>query len=59
MRVDDKIVATPDSQEYPLLYAHFATLVRARRSDVDLAPFLLVADALMCGRHLTVDAFEE
>ncbi len=59
MRVDDKIVATPDSREYPLLYAHFATLVRAQRSDVDLVPFQLVADALMCGRHVTVEPFEE
>ena len=59
MRVDDKIVATPDSQEYPLLYAHFATLVRARSIDVDLAPFELVADALMCGRHVTVEPFED
>jgi D-galactose 1-dehydrogenase len=59
MRVDNQIVATPDSQEYPLLYAYFATLVRARRSDVDLAPFLLVADALMCGRHVTVEPFED
>jgi predicted dehydrogenase len=59
MRVNGELVKTPDSQEYPRLYAHFATLVRDRSIDVDLAPFELVADALMCGRHLTLDPFEE
>ena len=58
-RINGQAVATADSHEYPLLYAHFATLVRARRIDVDLAPFQLVADALMCGRHITVEPFED
>ncbi len=59
MRVNDKLVVTPDSQEYRKLYAHFAALVRDRRIDVDLAPFQLVADALLCGRHVTVEPFDE
>ena len=59
MRINDEVIATPDSHEYPRLYAHFATLVRERRIDVDLAPFQLVADALMCGRHVTVEPFED
>jgi D-galactose 1-dehydrogenase len=59
MRINDEVIATPDSQEYPRLYAHFATLVRERRIDVDLAPFQLVADALVCGRHVTVEPFED
>jgi len=40
----------PDN-EYPELYAHFAALVRNGRSDVDIAPFRLVADAFLFGRR--------
>jgi D-galactose 1-dehydrogenase len=57
MRVNEKVIPTPASQEYPRLYAHFATLVGERRIDVDLAPLQLVADALMSGRHTTVEPF--
>jgi D-galactose 1-dehydrogenase len=45
--------------EYPNLYARFADLVRGGESDVDLAPFRLVADAFMLGRRRTVEAFDE
>ena len=45
--------------EYPNLYAHFADLVRGGRSDVDLAPLRLVADAFMLGRRRTVESFFE
>ena len=43
--------------EYPALYAQMAALVRAGRSDVDLAPMVHVADALTLGRRHEVDAF--
>lgn len=43
--------------EYPALYARMAELVRAGRSDVDLAPMVHVADALTLGRRKTVAAF--
>ena len=59
MTVDGKpVVSAPDS-EYANLYARFVPLVRERRLDVDLAAFRLVADAFMCGRRVTVDAFIE
>ncbi|PSJ40673.1 Gfo/Idh/MocA family protein [Allosphingosinicella deserti] len=45
--------------EYPNLYAHFADLVRGGRSDVDLAPLRLVADAFMLGRRRSVESFSE
>ena len=45
--------------EYPGLYRRFATLVRARRSDVDLSPLTLAADAFLLGRRTLVDAFRE
>lgn len=44
--------------EYPALYAHMATLVRQRISDVDLAPMIHVADALTLGRRIPAAPFE-
>ena len=43
--------------EYPNLYARFAELIRSRSSDVDLAPFRLVADAFMMGRRRVTEPF--
>ena len=57
--VDGRLRETPKRSEYADLYAHFAALVRTRRSDVDLAPFHLVADAFLCARRLTVEPFIE
>ena len=47
------------SAEYPNLYVRFARLVRSGASDVDLAPFRLVADAFMFGRRAVVEPFVE
>jgi D-galactose 1-dehydrogenase len=59
MTVDGKAVATAQATEYANLYAHFAQLVRERRSDVDFAPLQLVADAFLCGRRTEVEPFIE
>ena|ERR1700693_2828930 len=59
MTVDGQLVDTPQSMEYPSLYAHFAHLVRSRSIDVDLAPFQLVADSFLAARRTEVDAFIE
>jgi len=45
--------------EYPSLYAHFARLIRGRRSDVDTAPLRLVADAFLRGRRESVEPFHD
>ncbi len=37
--------------EYPALYARMAALVRAGQAEVDLAPMVLVADAMTLGRR--------
>ncbi len=47
------------ADEYPALYDHFASLIRARRSDVDIEPFRLVADAFLTGRRDLVEAFHD
>jgi D-galactose 1-dehydrogenase len=46
-------------REYPALYAHFRGLIRRGESDVDIAPFRLVADAFLLGRREPTTAFEE
>jgi D-galactose 1-dehydrogenase len=59
MKVNDHVVTTGKQSEYASLYEHFAALVRERRIDVDLAPLQLVADALLCGRHISTAPFIE
>lgn len=44
--------------EYDPLYAHFAALIAARRSDVDLTPLRHVADAFMLGERAEAPAFD-
>jgi predicted dehydrogenase len=41
--------------EYPDIYREFVDLIDERRSDVDVAPFTLVADCLLVGRRRTVE----
>ncbi|WP_260925776.1 Gfo/Idh/MocA family protein [Novosphingobium sp. 9] len=45
--------------EYPGLYARFANLIRGGRSDVDLDPFRLVADAFLRGKRIAVEEFHD
>jgi D-galactose 1-dehydrogenase len=44
-------------REYPALYERFAEIIKAKTSDVDLAPLTHVADAFLLGRHKFVDSF--
>ncbi|MBY5354259.1 Gfo/Idh/MocA family oxidoreductase [Rhizobium leguminosarum] len=46
-------------REYPSLYRRFAEIIKAGKSDVDLAPLRHVADAFMLGRLKFVDAFHD
>jgi D-galactose 1-dehydrogenase len=45
-------------REYAGIYRRFTTLIREGRSDVDLAPLALVADAFLLGRRHIVEPFE-
>ena len=58
--VDGKQIAagTPET-EYPSLYRRFAELIREGASDVDGAPFRLVADIFLIGKRHTVEPFSE
>lgn len=44
--------------EYPSLYARFAGLVEAGKSDVDREPLRLVADAFLAGGRESVEPFD-
>ncbi|MFW2542383.1 Gfo/Idh/MocA family protein [Primorskyibacter sp. 2E107] len=48
----------PLSGEYPRLYARMSELVQQGAIDMDLSPFVHVADAHMLGRRETVAAFD-
>ena len=57
LAIDGRPVTVEVSEEYPQLYAHFASLVRERRSDVDLSPLRLVAEAFQLERRVEVAPF--
>jgi D-galactose 1-dehydrogenase len=57
LSIDGKLVHEEPEQEYPMLYRRFAEIVKAGKSDVDLAPLRHVADAFMLGRRKFVDMF--
>lgn len=57
--IDGAVQALSGEAEYPSLYAHFARLIRERRSDVDVSPLRLVADAFLTGRRSSTDAFHD
>lgn len=59
LEIDARLVAEEPSREYQGIYARFAELLDTGRSDVDAAPFRLVADAFMLGRRVEVEAFED
>lgn len=58
MAVDGTAVDVGDEGEYPQLYRHFAQLIAEGRSDIDLTPFRLVADAFLLGRRAVVEPFD-
>lgn len=59
LQVDGEMVVTDTSDEYPDIYRRFDTLLNEHRSEIDDAPFRLVADAFMIGRRVQVESFED
>jgi predicted dehydrogenase len=59
LQINGQPVAVAQAGEYTRLYAHFAGLIGERRSDTDVTPLALVADAFLCGRRIEVEAFNE
>ncbi len=58
LEVDGVLVLEEKPEEYEAIYRHFSELLLANRSEVDAAPFRLVADAFMVGKRVTVERFE-
>ncbi|KAA2241040.1 Gfo/Idh/MocA family protein [Salinarimonas soli] len=59
LSVDGREVVAQPPAEYEGLYARFGELINAGTSEVDAAPFRLVADAFMIGRRVQVEPFTE
>lgn len=59
LEIDGEVVVDGENREYPGLYDRFATLVAEGRSEVDVRPLTLVADAFMVGTREVVEAFVE
>jgi len=59
LAVDGAVLVDEPEAEYAGIYARFAELLATGRSDVDLAPLRLVADAFMIGRRATVAPFAD
>jgi len=59
LSVDGSLRHDEPEAEYPALYARFAEIIKAGKSDVDLAPLRHVADAFMLGKRKFVDAFHD
>ncbi len=57
LAIDGVAQPVPASAEYPGLYARFAALIAAGRSEVDLRPLELVADAFLLGERVETEAF--
>lgn len=58
--IDGKPVAVDnEGGEYPSIYRHFAALLALAESDVDAAPFRLVADIFLIGKKVTVERFDD
>lgn len=58
LAIDGVAVPVPVHAEYPGLYRRFAELIAAGRSDVDLRPLELVADAFLIGERRMVAPFD-
>lgn len=54
---DGKQIVAEEPQEYRLIYKHFAQLLRARQSHVDVAPLQLVTEALSVAERRRIPAF--
>lgn len=58
LAIAGEAVEVPENAEYAGLYARFAELIRAGESDVDVMPFVHVADAMTLCERIAVEAFE-
>jgi D-galactose 1-dehydrogenase len=56
--IDGKTVHEAVLREYQDIYAKFARLLKAKKSDVDASPLQLISDCFMLGKPVVVPAFQ-
>jgi D-galactose 1-dehydrogenase len=56
--INGKTVHEAVLHEYEDIYAKFARLLKAKKSDVDATPLQLVSDCIMLGKPVVVEAFK-
>ena len=59
LEIGGRLVVQEKPAEYEGIYRRFDALLTIGRSEIDDAPFRLVADAFMIGKRVQVDAFED
>ncbi|WP_201860255.1 Gfo/Idh/MocA family protein [Microvirga soli] len=59
LEIGGKLMVQEEPAEYQGIYRRFDALLTIGHSEVDDAPFRLVADAFMVGKRVQVDAFED
>ncbi len=58
LHINDKFVMEAPMQEYEMIYAKFARLLKAGKSETDYAPLQLECDAFMLAKPLVTERFE-
>jgi D-galactose 1-dehydrogenase len=59
LEIGGRLMVHEEPAEYQGIYRRFDALLTIGHSEVDDAPFRLVADAFMIGKRVQVDAFED
>lgn len=59
LEIGGRLMVQEEPAEYQGIYRRFDALLTIGHSEVDDAPFRLVADAFMVGRRVQVEAFED
>ncbi len=57
LSVNGKTILEAPMEEYEMIYARFAELLKSGQSDTDVRPLQLVCDSFMLGRPKVVEAF--
>jgi D-galactose 1-dehydrogenase len=57
LHVNGKLVIEAETQEYEMIYAKFARLLKARKSEADFSPLQLECDTFMLAKPVVTDDF--
>ncbi len=58
LHINGKLILEAKLEEYELIYAKFARLLKARKSEADYTPLQLECDAFMLAKPVVVPAFQ-